>query len=229
MGGIEKTKEQCLKLIHADMEEEVVELLRGAGYWDDPKLWRRLGDEEYNYSSVGNQQSRAEQAIIEKLINSIDSKLIAAARNAGIDPESPEAPDSILQAREQFFGKQLKDPEALSRRITVAATGAKPPGKPCFTIVDDGEGQTPVGMPKTILSLHAGNKNKIKFVQGKFNMGGTGVLEFCGVERNVQLIVSKRNPTLLSDPSLWRRCGLFTSPYFFRLPPCLVGSTSLYC
>jgi hypothetical protein len=33
-------------------------------------------------------------------------------------------------------------------------------------------------------------------VQGKFNMGGTGVLKFCG-RRNLQLIVSRRNPKIL--------------------------------
>src|SRR5436305_447607 len=64
-------------------------------------------------------------------------------------------------------------------------------------VVDNGEGQTPRGVPHTILSLHAGNKNRIPFVQGKFNMGGTGVLEFCGRDRNLQLVVSRRNPALL--------------------------------
>ena len=200
MSNANNTKQLCLNLIHADTEAEVIELLSPAGYWDDPKAWRWLGDEKYNYSSVGNQQSKAEQAIIEKLINSIDSKLIAAARLAGIDPESSKSPDTISEARELFFKEQLKDAEKLSRSITVSATGSKPPGRPCFTIVDDGEGQTPETMPKTILSLHAGNKDKIKFVQGKFHMGGTGVLEFCGLERNLQLVVSKRNPAFLSSP-----------------------------
>ena len=62
--------------------------------------------------------------------------------------------------------------------------------RPSITIVDDGEGQTPSDMPKTILSLHRGNKNSIPFVQGKFNMGGSGVLEFCGVDHNVELVLS---------------------------------------
>ena len=51
-------------------------------------------------------------------------------------------------------------------------------------------------MPGTILSLHKGNKNAIPFVQSKFNMGGSGVLEFCGVDHNVELVLSKRNPKL---------------------------------
>lgn len=202
----DKTKQLCLDLIRADTAAEVIQLLSTAGYWDDMKAWRYLGDEEFNYSSVGNQQSRAEQAIIEKLINSIDAKLIGEARRTGClplvgsSPQAPNTPTTIAEARTRFFGTRLADQESLSRSITVAATGAKPRednGRPCFTIVDDGEGQTPAKMPDTILSLHKGNKDKIKFAQGKFNMGGTGVLEFCGMDRNLQLVVSRRCPDLI--------------------------------
>lgn len=199
----------CLALMHADTEADVIQLLDKAGYWDEPGNWRWLGDEEFNYSSVGNQQSRPEQAIIEKLINSIDAKLIGAARlagalpKAGSMPQAADIPETNEKARNRFFGTQLTDQESLSRCITVAATGAKPRegnGRPCFTIVDDGEGQTPANIPTTILSLHKGNKDKIKFVQGKFNMGGTGVLEFCGMDRNLQLVISRRRPELLETP-----------------------------
>ncbi len=64
-------------------------------------------------------------------------------------------------------------------------------------------------MPRTILSLHKGNKGSIPFVQGKFNMGGSGVLEFCGIDYNVELILSRKvNPRLLpqnpsADDSKW--------------------------
>jgi hypothetical protein len=47
-----------------------------------------------------------------------------------------------------------------------------------------------------LLSLDKSNKLRIPFVQGKFNMGGTGVLKFCG-RRNLQLVVSRRNPAIL--------------------------------
>lgn len=202
-------KKLCLSLIKADSEREVIDLLSASGMWEDPDAWRWLGDEEFNYSSVGNQQSRAEQAIVEKLINSVDAKLIAEARLAGClpisghTPQTDDTPRSIAEARERYFGQALKDPETLSRSITVAATAKGTPQqgfpRPCFTIVDDGEGQTPQRMPQTILSLHKGNKDKIKFAQGKFNMGGTGVLEFCGMDRNLQLVVSKRHPKLIDS------------------------------
>ncbi len=204
-------RDLCIALMHADSEREVIQLLRKAKYWDNADAWRLLGDQEYNYSTVGSQQSHAEQAIVEKLINSIDAKLMAAARilkclpKTGSEPQAPDTPRSIQEARIQFFGDQLKDAEQLSRGVTVAATAPGTPrqgyNRPCFTIVDDGEGQTPKRMPSTILSLLKGNKDRVKFAQGKFNMGGTGVLEFCGMDRNLQLVISKRHPDLIDEHS----------------------------
>jgi hypothetical protein len=50
-------------------------------------------------------------------------------------------------------------------------------------------------MPDTFLSLSKSNKLRIPFVQGKFNMGGTGVFQFSG-HNNLQLIISKRDPAV---------------------------------
>jgi hypothetical protein len=183
------------RLMTADAEADVIAILKEAGYWDDPTVWRYYGDQPENWATVGNQQSRAEQALIEKAMNSIDTKLIAAARIHGLPLTGQHAPQSIFVARDRLFDQELKNIEQLSKSITIAATGKKT--RPSISITDDGEGQTPDGMPRTILSLHKGNKNAIPFVQGKFNMGGSGVLEFCGVDHNVELVVSKRNPKLL--------------------------------
>ena len=183
-----------VRLVKADSESEVIAILKEVGYWDDSTVWRFYGDQPENWATVGNQQSRAEQALIEKATNSIDTKLLAAARIKGIRIQGDEAPQSVFEARNLLFGEQLKDMEKLSHSITIAATGKR--SRPSITITDDGEGQTPDDMPGTILSLHKGNKNAIPFVQGKFNMGGSGVLEFCGVDHNVELVLSKRNPKL---------------------------------
>jgi hypothetical protein len=58
-------------------------------------------------------------------------------------------------------------------------------------IYDNGEGQGPDRFEETFLSLVSGNKKNIHFVQGKYNMGGSGALVFCG-KRRYQLIASKR-------------------------------------
>ncbi len=196
MGTAYDPRALCMALLHADAGGDVIAILQNAGLWDDPTAWRDLGDEPENYSTVGNQQSRAEQALVEKLVNAMDTKLIAACRAAGIDPAGPNAPQTMAKAREQFFGDQAQ----IAPSITVAATGARSPKNMSLSIADDGEGQTPTAMPHTILSVMKGSKKLIPFVQGRFHMGGTGVLEFCGTEFNLQLVVSRRNPLLLSEP-----------------------------
>ena len=41
------------------------------------------------------------------------------------------------------------------------------------------------------------------FVQGRFNMGGTGVLPFCGDNRKMQLIVSRVPSDVVKAPHEW--------------------------
>jgi hypothetical protein len=67
--------------------------------------------------------------------------------------------------------------------------------------VDEGEGQCPDQFPTTFLSLVRDNKTRIPFVQGKYNMGGTGVLQFSG-KNSFQLIISKRQPDLPSSSDI---------------------------
>ncbi len=201
----------CRSLMMADSERDVISLLKNCGYWDDPKAWRYYGDYENNYNIIGNQQSRPDAALVEKLVNSVDARLMNECLVRGINPEGSDAPPSIQEAVALFFDNARKGrtsvagrisdwPDSkraeVARGITLAATGAKPGGGgPCFTIADCGEGQTPEQMPDTLLSLNRSNKLRIPFVQGRFNMGGTGVLKFCG-QHNLQLVVSRRNPAL---------------------------------
>ncbi len=211
------TKDLCLALMRADKADQVVEILIAVGYWDDPTVWRCLGDTENNFSLVGNQQSEAVAALIEKLVNSVDARLMNAAAAAGIDAEGPTAPQSIRAAVAQLFeGKASPKPgdgriatwssekaTQEGRLLTLAATGNMPDeGNPSLTIADQGEGQEPDRWPHTflslpLLSLQCSNKTHIMFVQGKFNMGGTGALQFCGGRHKLQLIISRRNPGLL--------------------------------
>jgi hypothetical protein len=205
-------KELCISLMEADNENEVISILKEKGYWDEPALWRYYGDYETNFNSIGNQQSRPEAALVEKIINSVDARLMNECMIKGIDPEGRKAPNCIRKAVAEFFDSKAKDSASaglmrewtttkrtdVARGITVSATGYRPQeGYPCFSIADSGEGQTPDNMPKTFLSLTQSNKLRIPFVQGKFNMGGTGVLQFSGTY-NLQLVVSRRNPELIN-------------------------------
>ncbi len=202
----------CMDLLRADTEEQVIDLLRQHGYWDDPEAWRPFGDREDNFSTIGNQSSSPDAALVEKLVNSVDAVLMGECWSAGIRPNSPEAPSTIPEAvAEFFFGDRSKadtlghisywsNPKRreISQRIILAATGSRT--NPSFTIVDKGEGQTPDSMPNTLLSLDKQNKIDVQFVQGKFNMGGTGVLRFCGQD-NFQLVISRRKPDIQRNQS----------------------------
>lgn len=205
-------KELCMGLIKSDSEEEVVELLSEAGFWDNSHAWRFYGDYEGNYGMIGNQSASAPAALAEKIVNSVDARLIGECRLRNIDPEGPDAPQSIRGAVARFFEENPEGGTAgivtewpaqkrteVAKGMTVAATGFKPTeGNPSITVVDCGEGQTPSALPKTILSLTRSNKARIPFVQGRYNMGGSGALRFCGRE-NLQLVVTRRNPALLPE------------------------------
>lgn len=219
----EELQHLCLSLMQADTENQVIEILTEAGYWDNDVVWRYYGDYENNYNTIGNQMSSPDAALVEKLINSVDARLMNECLMQGIDPEGPNAPSSIRDAVAHFFESDLNPSRTtaglvrewsdskrtdVARGITLCATGYKPAlGNPSFTIADCGEGQTPERMPQTFLSLTKSNKLRIPFVQGKFNMGSTGVLKFCG-QNGIQLILTRRNPKILDngaslDDSKW--------------------------
>jgi len=207
----EELKQMCLSLVRADTEGEVIKILKEKGFWDNQKFWRYYGDKEDNFSTVGNQQSRPEAALVEKVVNSVDAVLMNECWLRGISPEDNAAPKNIYEAVSLYFQGNAKKCDTLghlaywttqkrtevSRLITIAATGDR--ANPCFIVSDAGEGQTPNVMPLTLLDLSHKNKLRIQFVQGKFNMGGTGVFQFCG-RHNLQLIVTRRNPNILKYP-----------------------------
>ncbi|MBM3455057.1 MAG: hypothetical protein FJX80_07910 [Bacteroidetes bacterium] len=201
-------KDLCLTLVQCETEEEVIEILKREKYWDRPENWQLFGGDENNYSIIGNQQSKPESAIVEKIINSVDAMLMGECLSKDIKPDSEIAPQSIKDALSDYFkifeGKLTnispQERSKLAENIGFVATGQKT--NPNYAIFDKGEGQSPARLHDTILSIRKSNKLRIPFVQGKFNMGGTGVFRFCG-EKNIQLVISRRNPAIAqheSDP-----------------------------
>ena len=129
----------ALDLLGADSEDEVIAILKEAGYWDERRCWRLYGDKEGNFAQAGNQQSLPEAAFVEKIVNCVDSRLMNECLRAGIDPESEAAPTSVRDAVAMFFeNRRATDNEAgtlinwqktkrtdESRFITAAATGER--------------------------------------------------------------------------------------------------------
>ena len=199
----------CMRLMRADSETEVIAILSDVGYWNDTDAWRLFSDSDNSFSVIGNQQAEAVAAFVEKIVNSVDARLVNACRLAGVDPEGPDAPQTIREAVARFYehkaqpkpsdGRIAEWPSSKAtpegRLLTVTATGYMPrEGQPSLTVADQGEGQTPDDFPNTFMSTQNNNKLRIPFVQGKFNMGGTGAFQFS----KLQLVVSRRNPAFLA-------------------------------
>lgn len=204
---MENAKKLCMELLKAEDENKVTKILEDRALLSDNSNWRNYGDVPNNFGIISNQQSDSIASLVEKIVNSIDAMLMKESLLRGQNPETDESPVDMFKASEEFFdipnGKiaKLYDQEKkrdLAGNIQIVATGER--NSPNFTIIDKGEGQHPDKLPKTILSLNQNNKNKVSFVQGRFNMGGTGVLPFCG-EKGYQLVICKRHPDLLEGKS----------------------------
>ena len=203
-------KELCLALINVNLEEQVSKIILNDEILNDETSWTPYGSIENNVGTIFNQSSAPVAALTEKIINSIDAILLNECKKRGIEPDGAKAPRTMQNAVEQFFNIKDGDFSEVARErrrdiasnILVVAEGDKK--RPCISIVDMGEGQNPKDFEDTFLSLHKTNKIRVPFVQGKYNMGGTGAIPFCG-EKHYQLILSRRNPVLLqhSQRDFW--------------------------
>lgn len=155
--------------------------------------WFPYGENENYFGVIENQQASPIPALVEKITNSIDAVLMKKCYELNINPKGSEAPVSMEDAINKFYTNHNWDLRQSQRQqaenIQIIADGPKE--STSLIIFDDGEGQHPENFENTFLSLLKGNKTEIHFVQGKFNMGGSGALVFCGKSR-YQLIGSKK-------------------------------------
>ena len=132
-------------------------------------------------------------ALTELIINSIDAILMRKALERGLiaQEKNIDMPHSMTEAVKEFFpgiteGKidLLSTSERRSLAEKSIIIGIKRADRkngifPTYTIIDFGEGQNHEQFPKTLLSLGEDNKDGYQFVQGKYNMGSTGSIQFC--------------------------------------------------
>lgn len=172
---------------------------------DNSQNWHPYGDTPNNAGTFENQQSSPENALVEKLTNSVDAILMKQCYIKGIDPKSKtdsRVPQTMDKAIELFYGVKdgkwenisEKERNTVAQSIQIILTGDRK--TPNVAIFDCGEGQNPDRFPETFLSIAHGNKNDVPFVQGKYNFGATGAVVFCGDEQRYQMIISKRNSEL---------------------------------
>ena len=206
-------KQLLMELLEAEYEDDVVAALLKRGLFEEAnsKRWVPLGKMPNNQSIVQAQQSSPAAALVEKFTNGLDAILLRRCKAQGIDPRSVSAPVNMSKAVQKWFGdlsgKPPQEIRALAEEnLVLYATGSK--SRPCLSIYDAGEGQLPENFPSTFCSLIYGTeegpyKGAVQFVQGRFNMGGTGVLPFCGDERKMQLVVSRAPTDVAKSPHEW--------------------------
>lgn len=199
------SKQLCMQLIAAESEAKVQEIVKQTPEMSKPGNWRPLDDRETNFNVTSNQASDGGKALTELMTNMVDAVLMKSAYEKGIDPRGSSAPATMYEAVDKLVHKMHggkltnldhHDPWLRSfalKNLLIGVTGAKnkKQGLPCYTFADNGEGQKPENFNSTFLSLSAGNKREIEFVQGKYNMGSSGVLGYCG-RNGYKLICSRR-------------------------------------
>ncbi|ESY65095.1 hypothetical protein X743_29750 [Mesorhizobium sp. LNHC252B00] len=200
-----------LDILAAESEADVIKVLSIGGVLDDGNRWKPLGAFPNNQSIVHAQQSSPAAALVEKFTNSLDAILLKYCKAKKIDPRSAVAPQSMKIAVADYFGdlsqKSREEIRSIAEdNLVLYATGGK--SRPSLSIYDAGEGQLAKDFPETFCSLIFSNqegsyKGAVPFVQGRFNMGGTGVLPFCGDGRKMQLIVSRPPPEIAGPDAEW--------------------------
>ena len=199
------SKKLCLELLAAESEANVQEIVGSVPEMSDDRNWQPLDKRDTNFNITSNQASDGGKALTELMTNMVDAVLMKHAYQKGIDPRGKHAPRTMYKAVDSLIknlrgGKLINldsnDPwlrDFAQNNLVIGITGAKSKseGFPCFTFVDNGEGQVPKEFENTFLSLSKGNKKDIDFVQGKYNMGSSGVLRYCG-RHWFKLIISRR-------------------------------------
>lgn len=199
-----KDRELLCELLAAETEEAVIRALESRGLMEKKERWRYLGGMPNNQSIVHAQQSTAAAALIEKFTNGQDALLMRYCKAAKIDPRGAAAPKTMQSAIKHFLGATAEAfdeasdkaarTEYAEQNLVLYATGSK--ARPSLSFYDNGEGQLAKDFPTTFCSLIHGSaggsyKGAIPFVQGRFNMGSSGVLPFCSEKHKLQLIVSR--------------------------------------
>lgn len=201
------SKTTCLRLLAAESEIASQEIIDSVPEMREPANWAAIDARESNFNVVTNQASTGGKAATELMTNMVDAILMRRAYEHGLDPKDRgEAPTNMYEAVDRLVinlrGGRLVNADATwlqdyaSKNLIIGITGSRETTRksaewPCYTFVDNGEGQHPSAFADTFLSLSARNKSDIPFVQGKYNMGSSGVLAYCGT-RWFKLIVSRR-------------------------------------
>ncbi len=195
----------CYRILRAESEREVESIVESEPELCVASNWHPVDGRDTNFNVVTNQASTGSKALTELCTNMVDAVLMKSAHIKGVELTSNTAPQSVIAGVRELVRlpgapsgilAQVDDERYLREfaegNLIIGVTGGTRRDQSlCFTFVDNGEGQHPGDFEETFLSLSQGNKSAIPFVQGKYNMGSSGVLTYCG-RRWYKLIVSRR-------------------------------------
>src|SRR3989344_2529301 len=158
-------KKIFLDILKCKTSEEIEKVIKQEKL--DEEGWLFYGGRSNNVGTVDGQMHDADNALMEKLTNSIDAILMRRCYEEGIHPRDRNtAPKTMAEAVEKFFGgrESLREKRSgfAKEWLRVTAEGKK--DRPTITIIDKGEGQQPNNIKETILSLGKDIKEKIPFV-----------------------------------------------------------------
>src|SRR4030088_2959813 len=93
----------CRRLLDAESEEEIQDIVDDTPEMADQKNWRPLDGRETNFNVTSNQASDGGKALTELMTNMVDAVLMKHAYKQGIDPRGPSAPKTMYDAVDRLI------------------------------------------------------------------------------------------------------------------------------
>jgi len=186
-------KQLATKLLDEIHTEQEVAELAHKEFSENPEVnWVPLGQQTNNYSIVENQQEEAMAALTELITNSVDAVILKNYFERYGDSYTGDEFDDMYEAADALVDQERCE-------ISLRAQGEQN-GPFSLTVVDNGTGQPRERFEHTFLNvLTPGEiKQEYNFLQGKYGMGSTGSLPFCG-DRGFKLVVSASH----ENPGEW--------------------------
>lgn len=177
--------------------------------WSPGKLhWVPVGMARGNAGRI-KLASQGENPLAERLINGMEAQIeLARQRESLADPNAP-SPSSPREAVQRYFNlsrldlithergaAEWKRARALASNLRLRVSRFKVNKTERFTVVveDDGIGQAPDRVHKTLLSLSESNKGDKPYLIGLFGQGGSSAFQ---ASRSYSWLLSRRASDLL--------------------------------
>jgi hypothetical protein len=164
--------------------------------------WRAVGDNDSNYGVI-NIGSDPGLALVERVTNAIDAVIEREAerqrRNGKVKFHySPrEAVEKWLKVPAgRLVNLNITQRQALADDVVVSLYSGSVKRRPTVGIRDFGIGLTASEIPRTILSLNAGNKLSKQYLAGAYGQGGSTTLPY---SPDGTMVVSRKQPEFLAD------------------------------